>query len=243
MQQDNTFASYYLSPETIPEELHCSICTYPFVEPVTLKARCKEEQCNHTFCSECISAWLHTKEGAEHRCPYCQTEVSRRFSTADRPICNMVDSLRVRCKYFTPPSLVEDPVMQGEGCGWIGARSEWSDHLLKECAFREVECPHHRFGCGWSSKKSLLDNHLKRCPYEAVNGLINKVTQVEIWNDQVERMLKKVVEEAEEIQEQLARPPFPHIYNDSTQFRVHTKELLKSLADVLLLFHIKEDEK
>ena len=259
--QSDNFAPYYSSPETISEELHCSICTHPFVDPVTLKARHKEQQCNHTFCNDCISAWLSTREGTEHKCPYCQTEVSRRFNTADRPICNMVNSLQVRCKYYQPHTLLfmdQNPAEQGQvlaqsdalssglGGGWVGTRSEWAGHLSGECAFREVECPHKRFGCGWTSKRSMLEDHLRDCAYQAVSGLVEKVTQLDGAYDKhqkwIREMLGKVVEEAEAVQETLSRPLSQSmIYNEGSQFRSHMKELMKSIVDVLLLFKQRED--
>ena len=261
---NNTFAPYYLSPESIPEELHCSICTHPFVEPVTLKARSKEEQCNHTFCSSCITSWLSSKEGAEHRCPYCQAEVSRRFSTADRPICNMVNSLRVHCKYYHPssspppsPLINDDPISQSSppttaaaaatplGCGWVGTRSEWAGHLAGECLCREVECPHRSFGCEWSSTRSMLESHLTECSYEAVRGLICRVTQLEgnteklqKYQAEVEGLLSQVVEHAEQIQRQLMRPLScsSSVSTELSHFKTHMKEVLGQITETLLLF-------
>lgn len=131
----NTY--HYLSLENIPEDLSCSICHYLFVDPVTLKARSKNTTCNHTFCNQCITQWLSTKvdNEEEHTCPFCQAQVSRRFAVADRPIQNMVNSLKVTCLYYT------------DGCSWMGTRSNLQEHLTRECLSKILDCPHKRYGC------------------------------------------------------------------------------------------------
>lgn len=248
---NNTFAPYYLSPLTISEELHCSICTSPFIDPVTLKAKAKDQQCSHTFCKSCINEWLNKKEETEksYKCPYCQTEVLKKHSPADKPICNMVNSLQVRCKYYSPSSLVEDPAVQmTEGCNWTGPRSEWNNHLLKECAFREVKCPHKGFGCKWTSKKSLLEDHLRECSYQAVEGVLTRVTSLEDdmgacieHQDYIEGLLAKVGEGAEEVQKQLTKSfSYVYVHHESAQTRIaYIKKVMGNIVNLLLMFKKK----
>lgn len=49
--------------QSISQELHCSICLQPLVDPVTLP-------CDHSFCSVCIKACLATKQA----CPQCRAK-------------------------------------------------------------------------------------------------------------------------------------------------------------------------
>ena len=247
------FAPFYINTTSISEELNCSICTHPFLQPVTLKARYKNAQCNHTFCNECITQWLSQKKDEDHKCPYCQTEVQKKFSIADKPVCNMVDSLKVKCYYFQESC-------EGGGCTWIGVRSDWATHLAKECAYKVVECSHKQFGCEWSQRRSLLSTHLQQCSYQAVLGLITRILAIEKASEdisssgqfntnitqqlsQLENRLDRAADRAEEVQ-QLAQKMLGSActpaFSNHIILKQSVKKVIKSFLSVLLL--LKEDK-
>lgn len=70
--------------EMMWEELTCSICLDPMVEPVSI-------ECGHSFCQECISQV--GKDGGSV-CPVCRRHFLLRHLRPNRQLANMVENLR-----------------------------------------------------------------------------------------------------------------------------------------------------
>uniref|UniRef100_A0A8D2B821 E3 ubiquitin-protein ligase TRIM21 n=1 Tax=Sciurus vulgaris TaxID=55149 RepID=A0A8D2B821_SCIVU len=70
--------------EMMWEEVTCSICLDPMVEPVSIK-------CGHSFCQECISQV--GKDGGSV-CPVCRQQFLLRHLRPNRQLANMVENLR-----------------------------------------------------------------------------------------------------------------------------------------------------
>ena len=60
----------YEDEKLISEHLKCSLCSRPFIEPVSV--RCMSEQ--KTYCRRCIEKWINDK----HSCPTCHRNLDRR---------------------------------------------------------------------------------------------------------------------------------------------------------------------
>lgn len=77
----------YGNPEF--EHLICVICEGVYVDP----QQCSSE---HYFCNRCITDWL----SRSHTCPIDRRPLTLRdLRPAPRILCNMIDSLRIRCRY------------------------------------------------------------------------------------------------------------------------------------------------
>ncbi|KNC54232.1 Rac2 protein [Thecamonas trahens ATCC 50062] len=95
--------------EDIDDELLCSICTLPFLEPVAVPG------CEHIFCATCLKDWLFQHAN----CPACRgTVAASAVAPASRIIRNLVDKLEAHCP--------ED------GCEHVAARSTLVAHLDAE---------------------------------------------------------------------------------------------------------------
>lgn len=96
--------------EAIDDELMCSICMTPFVDPVSAPS------CGHAFCETCIRDWLHQHAN----CPECRAALTAEALTPmSRIVKNLCDKLVVRCR--------------NTGCQHTCARSSLVPHLDGEC--------------------------------------------------------------------------------------------------------------
>jgi len=89
----------YEVEESVPEDMQCSICFEPFLDPIEI------QPCGHIFCHKCL-AQLHSPV-----CPTCraQPELYRR---PHRVISSLVGNLHVRCLT----------------CAWCGPRDAMPMH-------------------------------------------------------------------------------------------------------------------
>ena len=99
-------ADQYRYTADVDDNLKCSVCTEPLVDPVMLA------KCSHIFCSVCITSWINhepgkTPQGIKYTtsvptftvcCPLCKA-----FSTDTRTphaiILNQLDELPVQCNF------------------------------------------------------------------------------------------------------------------------------------------------
>ncbi|EFC45125.1 predicted protein [Naegleria gruberi] len=103
----------YLEDQNV-DELICSICLFPFVDPIS------HSTCGNTFCSTCVEKVVN--------CPMCgEDEFKKNCSPSAKVVINMLDKLKVRCGM----------------CKTIVPRGELKDHQDKYCplhgAYQQVE--------------------------------------------------------------------------------------------------------
>jgi hypothetical protein len=85
----NTFI--YIDESAIDEEFICSICSDPFLDPVS-------HTCLNTFCKSCLKK--------VDQCPLCRGNIGT-IQVAPRPLVNMLDKIKVvyNC-IFSPLKIV-----------------------------------------------------------------------------------------------------------------------------------------
>ncbi|XP_041978517.1 E3 ubiquitin-protein ligase SIAH1-like [Aricia agestis] len=122
-------------PMTGLEVPKCPVCMDDMTSPIF---QC---QTGHSVCHAC------TKELVPSKCPLCSQVMTQ---MRNWQLEELVDKAKKEC----PNKAV--------GCGYIMNASEIDNHL-KECIFREMNCPHGEiFGaCSWSGKIKDLFEHFK----------------------------------------------------------------------------------
>lgn len=68
------------------EHILCPVCLSEFSDPVSLR-------CQHTFCRECIKAYLATSNGTG-QCPECRHPFTRKHIKANRTLSNVVQAAK-----------------------------------------------------------------------------------------------------------------------------------------------------
>ena len=91
-------------------DLHCSVCTEVYQEPVTLA-------CGHTFCRACA---VQHFDGPAKRCPDGRCPASANSQPAALPTAyalkNLTEALRVYCRYGLREDARGEWVPDAEGC-------------------------------------------------------------------------------------------------------------------------------
>ena len=118
-----------------PDTLICGICRFPSKKPQLSVC------CGHTFCEHCIDG-AKIADGA-FKCPVCREAFS---CFANKQADRIIKDLKVFCMYKT------------KGCNWLGEVRSISDHLEKNCRFREMDCPK---GCGISVQREKVFWHVE----------------------------------------------------------------------------------
>jgi hypothetical protein len=130
----------YLNEGEIDQNLHCSICLYPFNDPCIVP-------CGDTFCRECITQWI---QSGQLSCPLCRRQLqSTNLIPAPHSFRNILDQLPVKCR----------------PCGRTGLqRSDFKTHVKNVCPKTNISCPSASAGCGWTGRREKLDRHLREWP-------------------------------------------------------------------------------
>ena len=140
-QQDFEYA------ETVNQNLICSICQAPFVEPITVS-------CQHTFCLECFSNHLSAsreqdqQRQQESKCPLCNTAIDLHW-TQSKIVSLMCEELVVFCSNHK------------KGCSWRGERQLMYNHRERTCDYSVRSCP----SAGCSFVGAELSKHLLVCDF------------------------------------------------------------------------------
>jgi TNF receptor-associated factor 5 len=119
--------------DTVDENLMCSICRCPLVDPITTS-------CDHTFCFECIEeSLLHNST-----CPIDRSPLDSKATLQGQTpkiIRNQLDSLRAKCPC----------------CDAAIARSMLENHMEKYCPDSMMRCPgkNTEVGCEHLIKRKL----------------------------------------------------------------------------------------
>ena len=124
------------------ENLACGICTLVLRVPTS---GCPQ---GHTFCERCYRTHLVERP----TCPTCRHPVALDGLVRNRPIENMVLTLRVACSH-SDHSLYLTP------CGWKGTLGELDAHLGSSCPNEPVGCPNA--GCVVRLPRRLVAAHAR----------------------------------------------------------------------------------
>ena len=124
------------------ENLVCGVCTLVLRVPMS---GCPQ---GHTFCERCYRTHLIERP----TCPTCRHPVAPDGLVRNRPIENMVLTLRVACSH-------SDPSVYLTPCGWKGTLGELDAHLGSSCPNEPVSCPHA--GCVVRLPRRLLAAHAR----------------------------------------------------------------------------------
>ena len=244
----DTYTPYYIEIDKLSLSLLCIICHHPFVDPVSLRAKNRNQNCNHTYCSECINKWFTTQSGLNnslpnqseinpYNCPTCRRAVSSRLHKADHPTCSILDSLAVKCVNYL------------NGCNWIGERSQWQDHCFRFCIFRHINCIHNDFGCTWRDTHDRLEEHLNNtCNYNNISGVLKKIANIDDsvksqgdYQRIIAKRLERLTDESENILKQIERLGIPH--TEYSTYRTQLKDVISSIVNLILsLSESDEDE-
>ncbi|CAF1131492.1 unnamed protein product [Rotaria sordida] len=151
--EDNT-GYEYMNEESINERLKCSICTKPFIDPVSTKCNIR----NHIFCHHCIEEWIKHHPS----CPMCRQNLRIENLTpiADSVLIDMLDEILVKCL----------------GCKQTGlVRGSFNDHKNKMCSKTNIKCLSSDIKCPWTGSRDELDKHLKTCIFNPLRPLITEL--------------------------------------------------------------------
>ncbi|CAF4117946.1 unnamed protein product, partial [Rotaria sordida] len=149
---DNT-GYEYMNEESINERLKCSICTKPFIDPVSAKCNVKK----HIFCRHCIEEWIKRNPS----CPMCRQNLRTNDLTpiTDSVPIDMLDRILVKCL----------------SCKQAGLeRGSFNDHN-KMCPKANIKCLSSDIRCPWTGARDELDKHLKTCIFNPLRPLITEL--------------------------------------------------------------------
>ncbi len=88
------------------EDLTCAICSEAFIDPLT------HSSCLNTFCRACVKDTT--------KCPYCRNDFNSdnsKLVPASRPLLNMLDKLKVKCKTCEKEMNRGDIMVHSKTCG------------------------------------------------------------------------------------------------------------------------------
>ena len=146
----------------VSQSFHCIICTNVFKDPVM----CRPHD-GHLFCRACITRHLMYSQ----TCPTCmQPLTDETLSEAPRGIINILDELRIRCKFFH------------RGCSKLIELGELESHV-KKCGFAPAVCSNE--GCNLEINQQDLVHHetavceqRKAACHSCVNDLRQEINTV-----------------------------------------------------------------
>lgn len=135
--------------EPVNQNLICSICYAPFLEPITVS-------CQHTFCLHCFSNHLSSSTTQEQdplrqkepKCPLCNTAIDLHW-TQSKIVSLMCEELSVYCSN------------RKKGCSWTGERQLMANHREKTCDYSVRSCT----SAGCSFVGAELSKHLLICDF------------------------------------------------------------------------------
>lgn len=160
----------YIDTESINPELICSICSKPFIIPVSTP-------CDHTYCQDCIKRWIEKKNKP---CPTCRQDIQsiETCTLVNRPLRNMLDRLAIKCLI----------------CGQIGLqRDQFDDHVNKTCPKIPISCTAADIKCTWTGLREDLDKHLLTCKFEPLRALLSPlITDNQRLNTEKQQLTEQV---------------------------------------------------
>ena len=158
----------YIDPDCVEGEVNdnyvCAICQLLLDEPTS---GCRE---GHAFCKDCL-AKAHESNGT---CPTCRAPASASGLTRNRPLENMITSVKVKCVHFedrskrrrrpSPASLKVDELraaLRDRGLSEEGKKTKLVAKL--------VEAEADDIACEWRGTVASYRGHQERdCPMEEV---------------------------------------------------------------------------
>ncbi|CAB4383000.1 uncharacterized protein OCT59_021650 [Rhizophagus irregularis] len=142
----------YVDPDSVNEDLFCSICHDVF-DTVKRIRRCK-----HEFCYACILQALAQNKS----CPICRANCTENDLQSSTRVQNDLEQLLVYC------NLSPD-------CDWKGTRQDLRFHLKIDCQFVPVNCNEHENhpDCKLVFKRKEIDKHREECNYKMTSCPLN----------------------------------------------------------------------
>ena len=168
----------------VSESFHCIICTNVFKDPVM----CRPHD-GHLFCRACITKHLVNSQ----TCPTCMQPLTvETLSEAPRGIINILDELRIRCKFFH------------RGCSQMVELGELEKHV-KQCGFAPTFCSNE--GCNVEvNKHELIHHETAVCEHRKATcqNCMNEIRQeIDSTNKKLDQNEKKTEEKLKAVENNL----------------------------------------
>ena len=155
----------YTDESPVGSKLICSICNSPFNDPLCTP-------CDHTFCRNCITNSIHTRNIG---CPLCRQRLGsvNNLVAASRIIQNMLDRLQVICLFCRRAGL---------------QRGNFREHAGRECSKVHIPCSAADIKCPWKGPRDQLDAHIKTCVFQPFRTVL---TDLITSNQQLEEQIQQ----------------------------------------------------
>ncbi|CAF1464029.1 unnamed protein product [Adineta ricciae] len=139
----------YLNEDSIPDELKCTICQEPFINPFN------GTKCGHTFCESCIDNWFRHNSS----CPTCRA-TTQFVPVTSRAILGQLDRLLVRCRQCNNGNI---------------QRGNLADHIKSQCPHTVVKCKAADLKCQWQGNREQSVQHAAVCPLLQIRPAIEEM--------------------------------------------------------------------
>lgn len=156
----------YIDESSIDPELICSICNSPFNDPASTP-------CDHTFCRECITAWINV---GNKDCPVCRSQLllTNAVMPANRIVRSLIDRLQVQCLTCGATRLQKGNI---------------DEHISRTCPRMHVACPSEDIKCPWRGPRDQLEQHIQTCVFQPFRSILRElVVENKRLKEQIEQL-------------------------------------------------------
>ncbi|KRX08862.1 TRAF-like protein [Pseudocohnilembus persalinus] len=153
-----------LDPEIMDKDLICAICQDLIYKP----QECS--QCQHVFCSDCISDWKQKR----NKCPFdCKGLLQ--LQQVHRFVRNSLLKLKVKCP----------------DCKEIHSIEKSKFHE-KECIYRIIQCDN--FGCEHKCRRKSIDKHKMQCEFSQQNNCNKCQHMAQYFNQELKKIQQELID-------------------------------------------------
>lgn len=152
----------YTDEESIEDDLICSICQEPYIDPV------KITECCHVFCRSGIYQVLKNQSA----CPLCRFEpiCYSGLILVEPSIVQRLDQLFVKCSRCNQSNI---------------RRQQFNEHMKSVCPKAHILCTASDLQCSWSGLRDELDLHLITCRYHSIRDILEPLIKMKTNHDEL----------------------------------------------------------